>query len=364
MKEGTLQAGYPAIAPVPIGRTVAIDMTIKNWISAGLCAALMVPLLSAEEQPKDIRIGIIGLDTSHSTNFTKILNVGPKNPADAPKLAGLRVVAAYPQGSRDIPESYERVPEYTEEVKKMGVEVVDSIGALLSKVDAVLLESNDGKVHLEQLRPVLKARKPVFIDKPLAASLADCVRIFDEAAAAETPVFTSSALRYGTGTQEARGGKIGELTSAEAYSPAKLEKSHVDLFWYGIHGVESIFTVLGKGALTVKRAKTADGLIMVSGEWSGGRTGVFRESNATDRPGYGGTARGEKGELAIGSFDGYEPLIITIGEFFRTGKPPVTMEETLEIYAFMEAADESKRRGGEAVSLAEVLAKARTKAAR
>lgn len=336
---------------------------MKQWISAGLSAALMVSLLSAEEQPKEIRIGIIGLDTSHSTNFTKILNVGPKSPSDAPKLAGLKVVAAYPQGSKDIPESYERVPEYTEEMKKMGVEIVDSIEALLPKVDAVLLESNDGKVHLEQVRPVLKARKPVFIDKPVAASLADCVRIFDEASAAGTPVFSASALRYGTGTQEARGGKIGEVKSVGAYSPAKLEQSHVDLFWYGIHGVESVFTALGKGAIAVKRGKTADGLIEVSGEWSGGRTGVFRESNTTDRTGYGGTAKGEKGELAIGSFDGYEPLLIVIGEFFRTGKPPVTMEETLEIYAFMEAADESKRRGGETVKLAEVMARAKAQAA-
>ena len=332
---------------------------MKKWMFAGLCATLMSPLVSAEDAKKEIRIGIIGLDTSHATNFTKILNVGPKNPADAPKLAGLKVVAAYAQGSRDIPDSYERVPEYTEAVKKMGVEIVDSIEALLPKVDAVLLESNDGKVHLEQVLPVLRAKKPVFIDKPLAASLADCVRIFDEAAASGTPLFSASALRFGKNTLEARGGKIGEVTGAEAYSPAKMEKSHPDLFWYGIHGVESVFTALGKGAARVKRGMTADGLIEVSGEWSGGRTGVFRESNTTDRKGYGGMAKGTKGELPIGTFDGYEPLLVAVGEFFRTGKPPVSAEETLEIYAFMEAADESKRRGGEAVTLAEVMAKAR-----
>ncbi len=337
---------------------------MKRWMFAGLCATLMSPLVAAEENQKEIRIGIIGLDTSHATNFTKILNVGPKNPADAPKLAGLKVVAAYAPGSRDIPESYEKVPEYTEAVKKMGVEIVDSIEALLPKVDAILLESNDGKVHLEQVRAVFKSKKPVFIDKPLAASLVDCVKIYDEAAASGTPVFTASALRYGTGTLEVRGGKVGGVLSAEAYSPAKTEKSHPDLFWYGIHGVESVFTALGKGAVRVKRGTTADGLIEVSGEWSGGRTGIFRESNTTDRKGYGGLAKGEKGELPIGSFDGYEPLLIAVGRFFRTGKPPVSAEETMEIYAFMEAADESKRRGGEAVTLEEVMVKARAGAAR
>jgi len=324
---------------------------------AALCAAWMAPLAQAEE--KVIRIGIIGLDTSHSTAFTKIFNQGPKNPADAPKVAGFKVVAAYAQGSKDIPESVQRVPEYTEAVKKMGVEIVDSIEALLPKVDAVLLESNDGKVHLEQVRPVFNAKKPVFIDKPLAASFPDCIRILDEAAASGTPVFTSSSLRYGTNTIAVRGGSIGTVAHAETYSPAKTEPSHVDLYWYGIHGVESLFTAMGKGAEKVKRGTTADGLIEVTGEWSGGRTGIFREANTTDRKGYGGKAKGDKGEAAIGSYDGYEPLLVEIATFFRTGKSPVSVEESLEIYAFMEAADESKRRGGEAVSIAEVMAKAR-----
>lgn len=331
---------------------------------AALCATWLVPMALAEEPAQEIRIGIIGLDTSHATDFTRIFNVVPHNPADAAKLAGLRVVAAYAPGSKDIPESYQRIPEYTKIVKAMEVEIVDSLEELMTRVDVVLLESNDGKVHLEQVRPVLKAGKPVFIDKPLAANLADCLRISDEAAAAGVPLFTSSALRYGAATQAARAGKIGVPTHVEAHSPASLEQSHVDLYWYGIHGVETVFTVLGKGALSVKRGTTADGLIEVSGQWTDGRTGVFRESNSTDRSGYGGIAKGDKGELAIGTFDGYEPLLIAVAEFFRTGKPPVTIEETLEIYAFMEAADESKRRGGEVVTLAEVMEKARAEANR
>jgi len=340
----------------------SVAMMIKRWMFAALCAAWMAPLSHAEG--KEIRIGIIGLDTSHATAFTKVLNQGPKNPADAPRFAGLKVMAAYPKGSKDIPGSYERVPEYTEAVKKMGVEIVDSIDALLPKVDAFLLESNDGKVHLEQLRPLLRTKKPVFIDKPLAASLVDCVKILNEAAASGTPVFTSSALRFGTNTLAVRGGSIGTVTHAETYSPAKTEPGHPDLYWYGIHGVESLFTAMGKGAVSVKRGTTADGLIEVTGEWGGGRTGVFREANTTDRKGYGGIAKSEKGEAAIGAYDGYEPLLIEIATFFRTGKPPVSAEESLEIYAFMEAADESKRRGGEAVNIKEVLSKAKAEAAK
>jgi hypothetical protein len=91
------------------------------------------------------RIGIIGLDTSHSTAFTKVLNAAESDAA----YQGYRVVAAYPQGSRDIESSVKRIPEYTEIVKKLSVEIVDSIADLLTKVDVVLLETNDGRRHLE-----------------------------------------------------------------------------------------------------------------------------------------------------------------------------------------------------------------------
>ena len=309
-----------------------------------------------------IRIGIIGLDTSHAIAFTSTLNKGTKKTEDAQKVEGFKVVAAYPQGSRDIESSTKRVPEYTEKVKSMGVEIVDSIDALLPLVDAVLLESNDGKVHLEQLRPILKARKPVFIDKPIAASLADAVRIFDAAKATGVPVMSASSLRYGAKTQEVREGSLGKVLTAETFSPVNLEPSHPDLFWYGIHGCESLFTVMGTGCLSVKRTQIEDGKVEVTGTWTGGRTGIFRQENGKERKGYGGIAKGEKGQAEVGSYDGYDVLLFKILEMFRTGQSQISPEETLELYAFMEAADESKRRGGASVELKEVLEKARAEA--
>ena len=50
--------------------------------------------------------------------------------------------------------------------------------------------------------------------------------------------------------------------------------------------------------------------------------------------------------------------MIEICRFFKTGKPPVSMVETLEIYTFMEAADESKRQGGKPVNMEDVFQKA------
>ena len=157
-----------------------------------LAVALMfafVAVASAADEPKPLKVGIIGLDTSHVAAFTQLLN-DPKADGD---LAGIRVVAAFPGGSKDIESSRSRVEGFTKTLKeKHGVEVVNSIDELLGKVDVVLLESVDGRPHLEQARPVIKAKKPVFIDKPVGGTLADAIEIFDLAKANNVPVFSSS----------------------------------------------------------------------------------------------------------------------------------------------------------------------------
>lgn len=320
-----------------------------------LPAVSALVLLSSYASAQHIRAGIIGLDTSHAVAFTKTLNTTPQKP----EVMGVRVVAAYPQGSKDIESSTKRVPEYIEKVKEMGVEIVPSIDVLLDKVDVVFLESNDGRPHLEQLLPCLEANKPVFIDKPIAGTLVDAIKIFDAAKKASIPVFSSSSLRFGKSTLAVRKGSIGRVSSAETSSPASLEEHHPDLFWYGIHGVESLFTIMGTGCQSVKRGTTADGKITVTGTWEGTRTGTFTEAK-----GYGGKAIGDKGQDdTVGKYEGYDPLLFSIVHFFRTGIAPVTPEETLEIYAFMEAADESKRRNGADVTIKEVMDKARSEAA-
>lgn len=309
---------------------------------------------AAAAEPKPLKVGIIGLDTSHATAFTNILN-GEKQ---RPEAFGSRMIAAYPKGSPDIKSSVERVPSYTEAVKKQGVEIVDTIEELAKRVDVVCLETNDGRPHFEQLIPVLKAGKPCFIDKPIAGSLTDAVAIFEASKKFKVPVFSSSSLRFGKNTLAVRGGSIGKVMRCETSSPASLEKTHPDLFWYGIHGVESLFTVMGTGCVSVKRGTTTDGKIEVVGDWGNGRVGIYREGK-----GYEGKAVGENGEGPVGSYDGYEPLLFAVLNFARTGQPPVSEAETLEIYAFMEAADESKRQNGASVTLESVMAKARAEAA-
>jgi hypothetical protein len=318
---------------------------------------LLAPVAARGDETPPLKAGIIGLDTSHAVAFTKTLN----DPKAKGVLARVRIVAAYPGGSDDIPESKDRVAGYTKELRdKYHVEIVPSIDALLKKVDVVFLESVDGRPHLEQVKPVFKAKKPVFIDKPVAGSLADAIEIYRLAKESGTPCFSSSSLRFSTGIRTVRGNpKFGDILGCDAYSPCHLERHHPDLFWYGIHGVETLFTIMGPGCKSVTRTRTKNAEI-VTGTWKDGRIGTFRGIHQ-GHPDYGATVFGSKSIGPSGGFTGYEPLVVEICKFFVSGKSPVSAEETLEIYAFMEAADESKRKDGAVVTLESVLAKAKRK---
>jgi len=329
---------------------------IKTSVVAGMgvmTTGMMFGQTVQEPVRKGLRIGIIGLDTSHATEFTKVFNATNASS----DFGGYKVVAAYPQGSKDIESSISRIPEYTETVKKLGVEIVDSIPKLLEKVDVILLETNDGKPHLEQAIPVFKAGKTVFIDKPVAGSLPDAFAIYQAAKNYKTPVFSSSSLRYMSNMDDiVKNRSIGRILGAETYAPSTLEPSHPDFFWYGIHGIEALYTVMGTGCQYVSRIHTPDTDVVV-GIWEGNRIGTFRGLRK-GRTGYGGNAFGERGIKPLGDYNGYEALLKEIVKFFQTGVSPVSDEETLEIYTFMEAADESKRRGGAQVLLSEVKEKA------
>jgi dienelactone hydrolase len=303
-----------------------------------------------------LTIGMIGLDTSHCLAFTELLN-DHKSPRHVP---GGRVRFVYPKGSPDIKSSVSRVPEYTQKIEAMGVEVVDDLEAMIARVDAVLLETNDGRPHLAQVIPVLRAGKPVFIDKPVAGSLTDAVAIYRLAEHHRVPCFSSSALRFAAATQQVRNGSLGAVVGCDTHSPCGLEPTHPDLFWYGIHGCEALFTVMGRGCRQVTRSQAIDGEF-VTGVWKDGRIGTFRGLRGGPAT-FGGTAFGAKGTAAVAANDGYRLLLVEIVRFFETGTPPVEPEETLEIYAFMEAADESRRRGHVAVGLAEVMARAEAEA--
>ena len=309
---------------------------------------LTLPAIAADE----LRLGLIGLDTSHVTAFTKLLN-DPKHKDHVP---GGKVVAAFKGGSPDIESSWSRVDGYTKQLQdEFGVKIVPTIEELCQQVDAVLLMSVDGRPHLEQAKPVIKAGKPMFIDKPVAGSLRDAIEIYRLAKEAKVPVFSSSSYRYYDSLVEVKKANVGEIRSVISYGPAHLEPHHPDLFWYGVHPTEALFTMLGTGCETVSRTTTPDTDI-ISGIWSGGRIGTLHALRTGPTPHkvivFGTKAVAEQ----KGSGD-YAPLVREIMKFLKTGVAPVTPEETIELFAFMEAADESKRQGGAPVKIKDVLKK-------
>jgi len=306
---------------------------------------LVLTTLAGAAFAADLRLGIVGTDTSHVTAFASVLN----DPAHKDHIPGARIVAAYKGGSADLKESADRVEKYAEELRtKYNVELVPDIATLLTKVDAVLLESVDGRPHLAQFREIAKGGKPVFIDKPLAATLADARAIAKVAKENNVRWFTSSSLRFTEGMPALR---LDGLNGVMAWGPGPMEAHHpLDLSWYGIHTVEILYTLMGQGCVEVTRT-FAENAEVVTGKWKDGRVGTIR----LHRPysGFGATAFSPKAIKSSGRdfSGGYTGLLKEIVLFFQGGKAPVDEAETIEIFAFMDAAQRSREGGGVPMAL-------------
>ena len=301
---------------------------------------------------EDIRLGLVGCDTSHATAFTALLN-DTKNPKHIP---GAKVVVAMKWGSPDLEASSSRIDKIAEELaSKHGVKLVQSTADLLNQVDAVLIESVDGRVHLEQARQIIPSGKPVFIDKPLSGSLRDAYLIYMLAKQHKTPCFSSSAYRYYESLVTLKNTQVGDIRGVISYGPCHFEPHHPDLYWYGIHSVEALFTILGTGCESVVRTSSPD-IDVVTGTWSLGRVGSVYGLRTGATP-HKVTVFGSKKVAEQNGSGDYAPLVREIVKFVQTKTPPITLEETLEIMAFMEAADESKRHGGTPVKIADVIKK-------
>ncbi len=287
-----------------------------------------------------IRFGIIGTDTSHATAFANIFHDASR----ADHVPGGRVVAAFKGGSPDIPSSASRVDDYANELReKHGVKIVDRITELCPLVDALLLESVDGRPHLPQLKEAVTCRKPVFIDKPFSASWKDALEMQRIAREAGVPWFSTSSLRYADFVTNMQGKAT---RGAISWGPGPLEAHHeLDLGWYAIHPIEVLFTIMGTGCEKVSRISGPHGEV-ITGYWRDGRVGVVRTLQPSG--GYGAVAFGDKEVMqspASPKFS-YAPMLSAVVELVKTGKPQVPNDTTMEIFAFMEAANQSKKADG------------------
>lgn len=310
-----------------------------------------------EQQTKTLRLGIVGLDTSHVTVFTKIFN---READKAPQLKDIRIAAAFPAGNPNFPLSKDRIDGFTKEVRDLGVEIVGSLAELLPLVDGVLLESVDGTQHLQQARPVFEAGKPLFIDKPLAASLKDVLEIAELGKKRQVPWFTASSSRFTPGYPELRQNEhVGEILGCDTYSQSRAAPGHPDLFWYGMHGVDLLYSLMGSGCESVTAVQTPYSE-QVTGTWKGGRVGTYRAIREhTGKTGLGATVFGTQGIVHVNNYYDYLPLVVAIAEFFRSKSSPVPVDEMVEVFAYLAAAEESKHLRGTPVLLKDVMTEAR-----
>lgn len=293
----------------------------------------------------ELRLGVVGTDTSHVIAFTKILN----DSTSPDYVPGARIVAAFKGGSKDIESSASRVDGFAEELRtKWKVEFYSDIANMCRKVDGVLLMSVDGRVHLEQIKPILAAKKPVFIDKPLAATLEDAREIAKLAQAAGVPWFSSSSLRF---TDIGTTLKFNDTRGVFTWGPGPLEAHHaLDLSWYAIHPIELLYTLMGPGCDEVTRLYTKDE-DSITGHWKDGRIGSVRALRPYGPYGAVVFRQKEVVQSRAQSADGYRGLVMEIVKFFETKQPPVSNEETLEIFAFLDAAQRSRAAGGAPMKL-------------
>ncbi|MFW6156613.1 MAG: Gfo/Idh/MocA family protein [Armatimonadota bacterium] len=300
-----------------------------------------------------MRIGIVDADSSHSTEFTKRINhvdIGEEQ-----WVEGARVVAAFPGYSEAVHDWRSKNETYTQALIDYGVEMVDSPEALLPKIDAALVSSDDGRRHYAAAKMLIEAGVPTFVDKPMTCSLTEAVELAERAEERGVPLYSGSSLRYAPDLIEVASGEaIGEIVGADAISPAKVAVEGVTgLMYYGIHGVETLYTLMGPGCEFVQAIESPYG-ILVAGEWSNGRLGGMRgfvEGSA----GFGYRAVGESGTVQqmISAEFIYRELLKRIIAMFETGEPPLDIRETLEIIAFIEAALQSAE-SGERVAPAKV----------
>ncbi|MCA9177093.1 MAG: Gfo/Idh/MocA family oxidoreductase [Planctomycetales bacterium] len=349
-------------------------MLIKpRWLFAMLICSFAI--LTSGRAAEPIRVGFVGLDSYHSFAFTQLFHElkEPLKPRTEGDLGGLRVVAAYPGGSSDIAESAEGVPKQLERLERYQLQIVDSVEALLPLVDAVIITSLDGRVHRQQAEQVIRAGKPVFIDRPMAASLDDVVAIFQLAKSRNVPIFSCSQHRFSPGFIGMRNHPdVGKVLGCDVYGGCPTEPHHPDLIWHAVHGIETLYTIMGPGCVEVTRTHT-DSTELVVGRWRDGRVGTYRGikpgsgaikysalvfgSEGIAPAGVYGYAAPVKGVVPKGRYMGYESLAIEIAKFFKSGKPPVSADETIELFAFMTAAQSSKEQGGRPVALDAVLPK-------
>jgi len=293
----------------------------------------------------DLRIGMIGLDTSHVEVFARLLH----DSGHPHHLTGARVVAGFPGGSPDFEKSASRVAGFTDTLaEKYGVRMCESPEEVAEASDAILLTTVDGRIHLDQFSRIARFGKPTFIDKPFTVSASDAEGIIRLAREHGTPVMSASALRYTEAlTRALETAEEDPVEGAWFSGPMEIEPTQGVFFWYGVHLAEALFQCLGTGCREVS-VTSSDTCDVAVGLWDDGRIGSirgFRNGQYFFRAVLHRASGDQWLDLDAGERPKHVPLLASILEFFRTGVSPIPLANTLAAIRFLEAADQSRSTG-------------------
>ncbi len=288
-----------------------------------------------------IKVAVIGLDTSHSVAFPKLIQ-DPEVPEEN-RVNELLVTRCL---RFETPfQGKEGLDERQAYLESIGVLVTEDFDTAVADCDAILLEINDPTYHLSYFEKCAKLGKPIFLDKPIADTLENASKIMAIARENNVRVFTTSALRFDVDFQDALA-KNDAPSGAVVWGPVGGAPAGSSIVWYGVHTFEMLQRIMGRGALTVCASEDRNGYVCHV-IYADGRRGIVELSRTSWK--YGGLIKTLKGDdvyfRVTGKVPFYQMLLEQIVKFFKDGDQVVSWEDSFEVMAMLAAADRSAQTG-------------------
>lgn len=286
-----------------------------------------------------IKVALIGLDTSHTIEFARRMQA-PDCPADQ-KVPGLKAVSCLRFSTPFQSET--GLNERQKQLEDWGVKVTLDFDEAVADCDALMIEINDPSYHLNYFTRCANLGKPIFLDKPMADTLANARKISDLINSKNLKVFSASSLRFVPQLKETCD-KMPSPIFVTFYGPLGKAPAGSSIVWYGVHTFEMLERAMGRGAAGVFVKKDSAGITAVV-KYPDNRRGIVELTY--DAFVYGGCLRNKEtaAPFSVDMTRAYSDLLFETAKFFKTGKTPVAIEDTLEIMGLLDAADRSNESG-------------------
>jgi predicted dehydrogenase len=304
-----------------------------------------------------MRIGAIGIDSSHTPVFTNRINALHKEGKTPCRVTHFwdpgRHEWQHPAGAE---QSAKDVAKWREDTIKEGAQQVGSLDELLKNVDGVMVLNINGHRHLElSIGPIAKGM-PTYIDKPLTCSTDQARSLLAMTRQYNARCYSASSLRFITEIPKLDKEKLGDIVAIDAFGNGELLDMMPHLWHYGCHSIEMVDAIFrwsgqGPGVARVSAIATKD-YHLLDMQYRDGRLARLR----MDRAGawaFGATVHGTKNvqQFVVDFAPVYSRLVEGMVKFFEGGPAPVDLREIVENVAVMEAGNRSIALGGEWVEV-------------